>query len=247
MKRSVWIGYDSREELAYQVCRRSLLRRLGTGIEVHKLDVRRLMERGIYLRPTHVREDGRWIDELSIRPGYDGALSTWHANGRFLVPALVQEGWALFMDGDMLVRDNISRVFERLDPAMAVYCVKHAHEPSETTKKDGDVQTRYARKNWSSFVIFNCDHVSNKNMHLLANTAPGRDLHAFCWLHDDQIGELDGKWNHLVGYSSMVEEPAVVHFTSGLPNVPGYENCEYAEEWRREAALVNLVKELAAS
>jgi len=237
MKRSIWIGYDEREELAYQVCRRSLLRRKRGEIAVHRLDVRALQASGVYTRPTHER-DGKLIDELSARPGYDGVISTWHANGRFFVPIFAAQGWALFMDGDMLVRGDISRVFDNLNPDMAVYCVKHDHEPVEISKKGGDVQTRYACKNWSSFMIFNCEHPANEALETLVNHVPGRELHRFCWLDHRQIGALDRGWNHLVGYSQPHPDPQVVHFTSGTPNLSGYENCEYADEWRAEAEKV---------
>jgi hypothetical protein len=34
-------------------------------------------------------------------------------NARFLVPHLASSGWALFMDGDMLVAETFARVFEK--------------------------------------------------------------------------------------------------------------------------------------
>jgi hypothetical protein len=49
-------------------------------------------------------------------------------------------------------------------------------------------------------MLFNCDHPSNKKLTVeMINTLPGRDLHRFCWLEDDEIGELDPGWNWLVG------------------------------------------------
>jgi hypothetical protein len=98
---------------------------------------------------------------------------------------------------------------------------------------DGQLQTRYARKNWSSFCIFNCDHPANKKLTLEAiNTLPGRDLHAFCWLGDEEIGELDASWNFLVGDTDPKISPDVIHFTCGTPDMPGYENVPFADEWR---------------
>jgi lipopolysaccharide biosynthesis glycosyltransferase len=139
------------------------------------------------------------------------------------------------MDGDMLVRENLTRVFEGLDNNKAVYCVHHKHVTETTVKMDGQVQTKYARKNWSSLMIFNCDHEANKALTLdTINMLPGRDLHRFCWLDDEEIGKLDHKWNFLVGHSDPSIDPAVVHFTSGTPDMPGYENVPYADEWRNE-------------
>lgn len=234
MNRSVYIGWDPREIDAWEVARYSLLRRCSRPIQVHKLRLSEMQERGLYTRPTK-RVGNRLVDELSIRPDYDGSISTEHANSRFLTPHLARTGWALFMDGDMLVRGDIADVFEGLNPAHAVYCVKHLHRPRNITKMDDQLQTRYRRKNWSSFMIFNCDHPANKALTLeKINKWPGRELHAFSWLVDWQIGELLPDWNYLVGYSDPEIQPKVVHFTEGTPDMAGYEHCEYAEEWREE-------------
>jgi hypothetical protein len=100
---------------------------------------------------------------------------------------------------------------------------------------DGQAQTRYARKNWSSVILWNVDHPANKALTIeLVNSVPGRDLHRFCWLEDDLIGELHPKWNWLVGHSDPEIDPAIVHFTDGIPTMQGYEDSEYADEWRAE-------------
>lgn len=237
MNASIWIGFDPREAAAFAVARHSLQNRIPRGCPVRGLVLSDLQARGLYTRPTRMRTngDGRFemIDELSIRPDYDGRVSTQHAVARFLVPYLAKSGWALFMDGDMLVRGNLGQLFEALDRKHAVYCVKHRHEPQAKTKMDGQEQTRYARKNWSSFVIFNCDHPANKALSVeMVNTMPGRDLHRFCWLDDDEIGELDPGWNFLIGHTDPAIEPKVIHFTDGVPDMPGYENVSYADDWR---------------
>jgi hypothetical protein len=98
----------------------------------------------------------------------------------------------------------------------------------------GQAQTRYARKNWSS-VILSSTSTTPANRALttdLVNSVPGRDLHRFCWLDDAQIGALEPKWNWLVGHSDPAIDPAIVHFTDGVPSMPGYENCAFADEWR---------------
>jgi len=167
----------------------------------------------------------------------DAPQSTEHANSRFLVPYIAREGWALFCDGDMLFRANVARMFDRLDRNRAVYCVKHQYDPPVGIKMDGQEQTRYQRKNWSSFLVFNCDHPSNaclRNSKDMANTLPGRDLHRLCWLKDDEIGELSPDWNFLVGHTDPSVDPSVVHFTQGCPDMVGYENVPFADEWREE-------------
>ncbi len=234
MDHSIWVGWDPREAAAFAVAKSSIQKYLTRPIPVYGLVLNDLVRRGLYMRPTEIRPSAAdrpvmW-DVIS-----DAPMSTQHANARFLVPHLAGHGWALFMDGDMLVRDNLARVFEGLDSSKAVYCVKHRYEPPPGIKMDGQEQTRYARKNWSSFLIFNCDHEANRKLTVpMVNAVPGRDLHRFCWLNDDEIGELGPEYNFLVGHSSLSVEPRVVHFTEGLPDMAGYENVEYADEWRSE-------------
>ncbi len=123
-------------------------------------------------------------------------------------------------------------LFALADPSKAVQCVQHRHEPNETLKMDGQAQLRYARKNWSSVMLFNCGHPANVALDVrLVNTVPGRDLHRFCWLPDELIGTLPRRWNALVGSAGFPEDPALVHFTEGLPDMPGYESVPYADEW----------------
>jgi lipopolysaccharide biosynthesis glycosyltransferase len=168
----------------------------------------------------------------------DAPMSTEHACARFLVKELAGSGWALFMDGDVLVRGNLARLFEALNPQKAVYCVHHRHEPEAATKMDGQIQTRYARKNWSSVMAVNCDHPANRALTVeMINTVPGRDLHAFCWLEDGDIGELGPEWNYLVGVTTAKVEPQIAHFTLGVPDMTGWEDQPYAEEWRGERLL----------
>jgi lipopolysaccharide biosynthesis glycosyltransferase len=234
MDHSIWIGWDPREAAAFAVARSSIQKYLTRPIPVYGLVLDDLVKRGLYMRPTEIRPSAAdrpvmW-DVIS-----DAPMSTQHANARFLVPHLAGHGWALFMDGDMLVRDNLARVFEGLDHSKAVYCVKHRHEPPPGIKMDGQEQTRYARKNWSSFLLFNVEHESNRRLTVpMINAVPGRDLHRLCWLADDEIGELGPEYNYLVGHSDLSIEPKVVHFTEGCPDMTGYEDVEYADEWRAE-------------
>lgn len=226
---SIWIGFDPREQEAYAVARESILRRLTLPIPVKGIDLSQLRKEGIYYRPTENR-NGRLWDTISQAP-----MSTEFAISRFLTPHLAKSGWALFMDCDMLARENLARVFENIDPSKAVYCVKHDHRPDCLGKMDQQIQTTYPRKNWSSFMLFNCDHPANNRLTVeYVNSVPGRDLHAFKWLDDSEIGELDPSWNWLVGHSSKDIDPKVVHFTEGGPWMEGYENVCYAEEWRME-------------
>lgn len=238
--RSVWIGFDPRESDGFAVTRFSIADHCNSPIPVRGLVLPVLQERGLYTRPVE-RRDGRLWDPISEAP-----MATEFACSRFLVPHLAKElpqykgghGMAVFMDSDMLVRTDIRRLERAIvgQPSWkskAVWVVKHNHVPSETVKMDNQVQTKYSRKNWSSVMVFNVDHPANDRLTLdLVNSVPGRDLHAFCWLEDDQIGELGPEWNYLVGVNEPVEDPCIVHFTEGLPSMPGYSDQPYANEWR---------------
>jgi len=197
------------------------------------------MDRGLYTRPTSLtttRHGQRKIyDMLSRREDYDGSMATEFGISRFLVPSLALNGWALFMDCDMLARGNLVRVFDLCDDSKAVMCVKHDYQPQSEVKMDGQQQTKYGKKNWSSFMLFNCDHPDNRALTLdLVNTARGIDLHRFCWLKDEDIGELPEEWNWLVDHSPPSKIPMVVHFTEGGPWMTGYEDVPFAVEWRKE-------------
>jgi hypothetical protein len=237
VKRSIWIGFDSRHAAAAVVCRHSILRRLTQPLPVRGVVLEDLRRAGVYTRPTEIRKtpdglhDQLW-DVISEAP-----MSTEFAISRFLTPWLAGSGWAVFMDCDMKARVNMVRLFEQLDPRYAVMCVKHRHEPTAGTKMDGQTQTQYQRKNWSSVMAFNVDHPANDLLTVeLINSVPGRDLHRFCWLTDDLIGELHQRWNHLVGYTQLYEppgpeNPAVIHWTDGYPLLKGYERADYADEF----------------
>lgn len=231
MREAIYIGYDSREVPAFAVAKHSIRRRLILPIPVRGIVLDDVRQQGLYWRPTEVSYNDHGapllFDVISAHP-----MSTEFAISRFLTPHLAGSGWALFMDCDMLCRGQIEEVFRMADPRYAVMCVKHQYDPPEGVKMDGQVQSRYQRKNWTSFMLFNCDHPANKRLTLeLINEAPGRDLHRFCWLEDHEIGELPVEWNWLVGHNDLSVDPKNVHFTSGTPLMKGYENVPFADEF----------------
>jgi lipopolysaccharide biosynthesis glycosyltransferase len=223
---SIWIGFDPREAAAFAVCRYSIEQNQTQQIPIRGVVLADLQDKGLYTRAIETR-DNQLFDPIS------GAhMSTEFAISRFFVPMLAKKGWALFMDCDMLVTVSLARLFEQLDPKYAVYCVKHDHTPKDMIKMDGQVQTKYGRKNWSSFMVFNCDHTANKRLNIrMLNGQPGRELHRFSWLYDDEIGELGPEWNYLVGYTPETVRPKVIHYTSGGPWMAGYESVEYSDLW----------------
>lgn len=232
MAESIWIGFDPREADAFAVCRHTIRRHLTRPIPVRGLVLSQLQRDRLYKRPIEYRQSAA-DRPVMWDPISDAAMSTEHANARFLVPHLARAGWALFCDGDMLVRGNLARLLDGLDRSFAAYCVKHRHASNAAVKMDGQPQTIYARKNWTSFIVWNCDHPAMRRLTVdMVNTLPGRDLHRLCWLEDDEIGELDARFNFLVGHNDPAIEPVVVHFTEGTPAMRGYENVPFADEWR---------------
>lgn len=226
---SIFVGFDPREADGFAVTRSSIQRHLTQPIPVRGLILDDLRTRGLYRRPTE-RRDGRLWDVISGAP-----MATEFAISRFLVRELAGTGWALFMDADMLVRDNLARLFDLADDRFAVMCVQHDFDPPEGAKMDGQTQTRYARKNWSSVMLVNCDHPANDAITVdMVNSVPGRDLHRLCWLKDDEIGALSVRWNWLVGHSEPVDHVSIAHFTFGTPSMNGYSDCKFADEWRAE-------------
>ena len=217
----VFIGWDPREASAFRVCEASLRKHASAPIDVQRLDLTDLRARGIYTRAHEVRE-GRLWDVISEQP-----MSTDFAISRFLVPHLCgYKGWALYCDCDFLWRDDVAKLFALARMEYAVMVVKHKYITSET-KMDAQINVRYRRKNWSSLMLFNCGHDFNSRLKpVMVNTWHRRDLHGFTWLHDWHIGELPFEWNWLA------LEPRAVHFTQGTPDVAGYENAAYADEYR---------------
>lgn len=232
---SVWIGFDPRETAAFAVARQSIRATCNIPVPVSGIVLDRLRRSGLYWRPTEKRINEATGAEQLWDVISDAPMATEFSISRFLTPHLARTGWALFMDCDMLVRSSVRDLFEKAYSRYAVMCVKHHHVPKEGVKMDGQMQTVYARKNWTSFMLFNCDHPANKALTVdMVNELPGRDLHRLCWLdgHDDLIGELDISWNWLVGHSDTTVNPKNVHFTDGIPTMKGYENVAYSDEFR---------------
>lgn len=229
----IFIGWDAHQMRACNVAMFSAAgSTFAASLDIRRLALEEMIAKGLYARPTTIVNNaagsfGYW-DAISEAP-----MSTGHAIARFLVPTLCDyAGWALFTDGDVLFRRDLSELFALADPRYAVQVVQHTYAPVETVKMDGQVQTQYARKNWSSVILWNAGHPANRALTVeLVNTVPGRDLHRFCWLDDDLIGALPPEWNVLVGHSSPALDPAIVHFTEGVPDTPGYEHMPYSDEW----------------
>ena len=225
-KLPIYVGYDRREKEAYDVCTQSIARRASIPYTLNKLDIEDLRDRSLYWRAERVEGNQRY-DVSDGKP-----FSTDFSFTRFLVPHLCDyRGWALFLDCDFLVLEDIKELVALSDPKYAVQVVKHRYTPPDSLKMDGQIQQSYRRKNWSSLILWNCGHGANKILSPgVVNTQTGGWLHGFEWLENEQIGSIPETWNWLVGHS----RPKALHYTSGVPNFPGHETGEYANEWHRE-------------
>jgi hypothetical protein len=231
----VWIGWDPSELRAVVVATHSARATSGGVLDLRRLALSELQARGLYRRETTMKAGSLW-DVISGAP-----MTTGHAIGRFFVPFLAgYTGWAVFMDGDVLVRSDLRTLFALADPQYAVQVVQHAAgAQGGFLKKDKQIQTVYPRKNWSSVMLFNCAHPAHTRLTLdHLNMLPGRDLHRFCWLEDSEIGELPAGWNYLVGVSPSLPAADVhlAHFTLGIPEQP--EGMRFALEWWERAKQV---------
>ena len=92
MEKNVFIGYDTREDIAYQVCEYSINKKSSNTI-THPLKQEELRKKNFYWR------------------GEDKLASTEFTFTRFLVPALMQyKGWSLFCDSDIIFLDDIKNL-----------------------------------------------------------------------------------------------------------------------------------------
>lgn len=216
----VFIGYDGRETVAYNVLAHSINARASRPVTAAPVMLSQL--KTVFHRERHPLQ------------------STDFSFSRFLTPHLSEyTGWSVFMDCDMLMLDDIAKLWALRDERFAVMVVKHEHVPKEERKFLNEPQSKYGKKNWSSVMLFN-----NARCRALTpdyvNTASGLELHQFKWLGDDQlIGALPDRWNHLVGYSPPRPDAALVHYTLGGPYFDEYRDCEYSKEWfaERDAML----------
>lgn len=227
MNLRIYIGHDAREEEAYGVAEKTAR---AWGCDVQPLYEERLRLAGILTRPKDTR--GQHWDFVSGAP-----QSTEFAIARFAVLMLAHSGWALFADCDTVFMRDPRLVLEFADPTKAVHCVKHRAMQLSDLKMDGQKQTQYRRKLWSSVMLFNCDHPANRRLNVtMLNTWPGRDLHAFGWLHDEEIGDLPPEWNWLVGLQDKPADPAIAHYTQGVPGMPNRDATEHDHIWMAAAS-----------
>jgi len=209
---NILIGYDSKEKVAFNVLSYSILKNSTKPVAITP----------IYL--PNIKDDFiRERNQLS---------STEFSFSRFVIPHLMNyQGWALFMDCDMLMKADVSELWRLRDDKYAVQVCKHDYVPKTQTKFLGQTQTAYPKKNWSSFMLMNCKKCTQLTPDYV-NKASGLELHQFKWLESDElIGELPIEWNWLANEYEYKEDVKNIHYTDGGPYFKDYKNTDYAIDW----------------
>lgn len=216
---NIFIGYDHREAIAYHVCANSIIRHASKPISFTPLALQNMQD----YQETHTDGSNQFI------------------YSRFLVPHLMEyKGWAIFMDGDMLVRDDIEKLWALRDDSKAVMVVKHDYKTKMTEKYLGAKNENYPRKNWSSVILWNCEHAANKVVTPeFIETATGAQLHRFTWLADELVGELPNVWNWLPDEFGVNQDAKLLHYTLGTPSFHDFATTPMGDEWHRERIYTN--------
>jgi lipopolysaccharide biosynthesis glycosyltransferase len=211
---NIFIGYDHREAVAYHVCANSIIRHSSKPISITPLALKNMQD----YQETHTDGSNQFI------------------YSRFLVPHLMNyKGWAIFMDGDMLLRDDIEKLWSLRDESKAVMVVKHDYKTKMTEKYLGAKNENYPRKNWSSVILWNCEHPNNAIVTPeFIEKSSGAQLHRFTWLSDELIGELPIEWNWLPDEFGANPAAKLLHYTLGTPSFHDFATTPMGDEWHRE-------------
>jgi len=214
----VYIGYDPREAVVFHTCANSIIRHSTRPVAIIPL-------------------------ALNLLPGYqethqDG--SNQFIYSRFLVPWLERFlGWAIYIDGDMVVQSDISELWDLRDHSKDVMVVKHDYQTRRQEKYLGNTNQNYPRKNWSSVILWNCATFPTRVLTPeFVSKASGEYLHRFKWLSDDRIGELPSEWNWLPDEYGANPNAKLLHWTLGAPCFNEFSDTEQAEVWFNEHSLM---------
>ncbi len=215
----LFIGYDPREAVVYHVCVNSIVRQASEPVAITPLALKNL---------------GEYVERHR-----DG--SNQFIYSRFLVPQLMGfAGWALYIDGDMLLRADIAELWNLRDESKAVLCVHHDYKTKMHEKYLGAKNQDYPRKNWSSVMLWNCGHPANRALTAqFVQQATGAQLHRFSWLGDELIGAIPKLWNWLPDEFGANPKAKLLHWTLGAPCFHEFGNAPMAEEWHRERELTD--------
>lgn len=218
----VFVGYDPREPIAFHVCVNSIIRNSSKPVSIIPLALN-------LLRYNEFHKDG----------------SNQFIYSRFLVPSLMEHmGWAIYIDGDMIVKGDIAELWDMKHYAKDVLVVKHDYKTKMDTKYMGAKNENYPRKNWSSVILWNCGSATNKIItKQFVENSTGEELHRFSWINDDKIGELPMEWNWLDLEYEPNPDAKIIHYTLGIPAFHEYATGGMADEWHKEYNLTTFCKQ----
>ena len=208
---NLFVGFDPREAVAYHVFCSSIIQNTSVPVQITPLVLSQLQE----------------FNEMHDDRSNDFVYS------RFLTPYLTNfKGWAIFADGDMICQGDLKELIDMADPLKAVMVVKHDYQTKATQKYLGNINENYPRKNWSSVILWNCDHPKHKILTPdFVSKQTGKFLHRFSWLDDQDIGELPLDWNWLASEYKVNREAKLIHYTLGTPCFKDYKNSDMADIW----------------
>ena len=209
---NVFIGFDEGEKVSYHILSESIRRQSSVPVSITPLCLSNIPEFKRELQPNQ---------------------STEFAFSRFLVPYLSDyKGWSLFLDSDMMFRDDIKNLWDMIDKDKSIMCCKHDYVPKQNVKFRGAKNEPFPKKNWSSFMLMNNERCKMLTKEFV-ETATGLELHQFKWTHEENVGELPLDWNWLVGEYDYNKNAKNVHWTLGGPYFKDYAKSDYADEWFR--------------
>jgi lipopolysaccharide biosynthesis glycosyltransferase len=215
----VFIGFDSREDVAVNVLTDSIQARSSKPVQIGQVRLTQLED--VYRRSKHPLQ------------------STEFSFSRFLVPWICgYQGWAIFMDADMLCQGDITELWDLRDERYAVQVVQHNHHCSSGRKFQGMPLSPYRRKNWSSVMLFNCARCKALSPHYV-NSASGLELHQFTWTKTEEIGALPPQWNVLVGVQEVPADARLLHYTLGGPWFDDCRSVPRSELWETARQALN--------
>jgi hypothetical protein len=205
----MFCGYDSRESIGFHVFVASVIGRASVPVAFYPLGA------------------------TGLQNG-----SNAFTFSRFLVPHLMGfKGHAIFCDAsDMLMLDDIAELDALFDPAYAVQVVQHPNYSTRHKIKYRGTSMEcpnrdYARKNWASVMIMNCEHPYWGPFDVETLSNAGVPFLQFGGLRNEEIGALPDKWNRLVDEGQPIEGASLLHWTAGIPAFEMYKNAPGADLW----------------
>ena len=213
----VFVGYDPREAIAYHTCVNSIIRHASRPVAIIPIALNLFQD----YKETHTDGSNHFIYT------------------RFLVPHLMGfKGWAIFIDGDMIIRGDIVELWNLREVDKDVMVVKHDYQTCMPVKYLGAKNENYPRKNWSSVILWNCNSFPNRQLTPeFVQTSSGSFLHRFAWLDDNRIGDLPPEWNWLPDEYGPNLNAKLLHYTLGTPCFQEFADTPQGNEWHRERIL----------